>query len=64
MMIVHIMRMYHSKHPHKWDESLPYAQNGRNRALHGSIVQNPLQVYFRFQQLAPIDVALPRRQIC
>jgi hypothetical protein len=23
-MIVHILRMYNSKHPHTWDESLPH----------------------------------------
>eukprot|EP00253_Pinus_taeda_P006376 PITA_06376 len=33
-MIVHILRMYNSKHPHTWDESLPYVQHSYNRALH------------------------------
>jgi hypothetical protein len=29
-MIVHILRMYNSKHPHTWDESLPYVQHSYN----------------------------------
>jgi hypothetical protein len=32
-MIVHILRMYNSKHPRTWDESLPYVQHSYNRAL-------------------------------
>ena len=40
-MIVHIMRMYNSKHPRTWDESLPYVQNSYNQALHSSISHNP-----------------------
>ena len=41
-MIVHILRMYNSKHPRTWDESLPYIQHSYNRALHSSIVHNSL----------------------
>jgi hypothetical protein len=29
-MIVHILRMYNSKHPRTWDESLPYIQHNYN----------------------------------
>jgi hypothetical protein len=58
-MIVHILRMYNSKHPRTWDESLPYVQHSYNRALHSSIDHNPFQVGLGFQPLGPIDVALP-----
>jgi hypothetical protein len=58
-MIVHILRMYNSKHPRTWDESLPYVQHSYNRALHSSTSHNPFQVGLGFQPLGPIDVALP-----
>jgi hypothetical protein len=58
-MIVHILHMYNSKHPHTWDESLPYVQHSYNRALHSSTDHNPFQVGLGFQPLGPIDVALP-----
>jgi hypothetical protein len=29
-MIIHILSMYHSKHPRTWDESLPYVQHSYN----------------------------------
>jgi len=58
-MIVHIPRMYNSKHPHTWDESLPYIQHNYNRALHISIGHNPFQVCLGFQPIALIDVDLP-----
>jgi hypothetical protein len=58
-MIVHILHMYNSKHPHTWDESLPYVQHSYNRALHSSTNHNPFQVGLGFQPLGPIDVALP-----
>jgi hypothetical protein len=29
-MIVHILHMYNSKHPHTWDESLPYVHHNYN----------------------------------
>jgi hypothetical protein len=58
-MIVHILRMYSSNNPHTWDESLTYVQHSYNRALHSSIDHNPFQVGLGFQQLGPIDVALP-----
>jgi hypothetical protein len=29
-MIVHILHMYNSHHPHTWDESLPYVQHSYN----------------------------------
>ena len=40
-MIVHILRMYNSKHPCTWDESLPYVQHSYNWALHSSTDHNP-----------------------
>jgi hypothetical protein len=58
-MIVHILRMYNSNHPHTWDESLPYVQHSKNRALHNSTGHNPFQVGLGFQPLGPIDVSLP-----
>jgi hypothetical protein len=58
-MIVHILRMYNSKHPRTWDESVPYVQHSYNRALHSSIDHIPFQVGLGFQPLGPIDVALP-----
>jgi hypothetical protein len=58
-MIVHILHMYNSKHPHTWDESLPYVQHSYNRALHSSTGHSPFQVGLGFQPLGPIDVALP-----
>jgi hypothetical protein len=57
-MIVHILRMYNSKHPRKWDKSLPYVQHNYNRDLHSSIGHNSFQVGLGFQPLGPIDVAL------
>jgi len=59
MMIVHILRMYNSKHPHTWDESLPYVQHNYNRAMHSSIGHNPFQACLGFHPLDPIDIALP-----
>ena len=41
MMIVHILRMYNSKHPYTWDESLHYVQNSYSWALHSSTGYNP-----------------------
>ncbi len=58
-MIVHILRMYNSKHPRTWDESLPYIQHSYNRALHSSTGHSPFQVGLGFQPLCPIDVAMP-----
>jgi len=58
-MIVHILRMYNSKHPCTWDVSLPYVQYSYNRALHSSTGHNPFQVGLGFQPLCPIDVAMP-----
>jgi hypothetical protein len=58
-MIVHILCMYNSKHPHTWDESLPYVQHNYNRAIHSSTNHNPFQVGLGFQPLGPMDVALP-----
>ena len=58
-MIVHILRMYKSKHPCTWDESLPYVQHSYSRVLHNSIGHNPFKVGFGFQPLCPIDVAMP-----
>ena len=57
-MIVHILRMYNSKHPHTWDESFPYVQHNYNQALHNSTGHNPFQVGLGFQPLCPIDVAM------
>jgi hypothetical protein len=58
-MIVHILRMYTSKHPFTWDESLPYVQHSYNRAIHSSTDHIPFQVGLGFQPLGPIDVSLP-----
>jgi hypothetical protein len=58
-MVVHILRMYNSKHPCTWDESLHYVQNSSNQALHSSTSHSPFQVGLGFQPLAPIDVSLP-----
>jgi hypothetical protein len=58
-MIMHILCMYNSKHPHTWDESLPYVQHSYNRSLHSSTGHIPFQVGLGFQPLGPIDVALP-----
>ena len=58
-MIVHILRMYNSKHPRTWDESLPYVQHSYNRPLHSSTDYNPFQVGLGFQPLCPIDIAMP-----
>jgi hypothetical protein len=58
-MIVHILRMYNSKHPRTWDESLPYIYYNYNMALHSSNDHNPFQVGLGFKPLGPIDVALP-----
>ena len=58
-MIVHILRMYNSKHPRTWDESLPYVQHSYNQVLHNSTNHSPFQVGLGFQPLCPIDVAMP-----
>jgi hypothetical protein len=58
-MIVHILRMYNSKHPCTWDESLPYVYHSFNQALHNSTGHRPFQVALGFQPLGPIDVSLP-----
>jgi hypothetical protein len=58
-MIVHILRMYNSKHPRTWDESLPYVQHSYDRALHSSTVHSTFQVGLGLQPLRHIDVALP-----
>jgi len=51
--------MYNSKHPHTWDEILPYVQHNYNIALHCSTGHNPFKVGMGFQPLFPIDVAIP-----
>jgi hypothetical protein len=58
-MIVYIIRMYNSKHPCTWDESLPYVQHNYKKALHSSNDHSPFQVGLVFQPLGLIDVALP-----
>jgi hypothetical protein len=58
-MIMHILRMYNSKHPRTWDENLPYVQHSYNMALHSSTRHSPFQVSLGFQPLGPLDVALP-----
>lgn len=47
-MIVHILHMYNTKHPHMWDESLPYVQHNYNRYIHISIGHNPFQLGLGF----------------
>ena len=58
-MIIHILCMFNSKHPHTWDESLSYVKKNYNWAPHSSTGHNPFQVGFGFQPLCPIDVAMP-----
>jgi hypothetical protein len=58
-MIMHILRMYNSKHSHTWDESLPYVHHRDNQALHSSTDHIPFQMGLGFQPLGPIDVSLP-----
>jgi hypothetical protein len=58
-MIVHILRIYNSKNPRTWDESLPYVQHSYNWDLHKSTDHNPFQVGLGFQPLCPIDVTIP-----
>jgi hypothetical protein len=58
-MTIHILHTYNSKHPHTWDEILPYVQHSYNRAMHSSTGHNPFQVGLGFQPLGPMDVALP-----
>lgn len=58
-MIVHILRMYNSKHPRTWDESIPYLQHCYNRSLHSLTSCGPFQVGLGFQPLCLIDVAMP-----
>jgi hypothetical protein len=58
-MIVHILRMYNSKHPHTWDEIIPYVQHSYKISLNISTGHNPFQVGLGFQALGPMDVALP-----
>jgi hypothetical protein len=58
-MIMHILHMYNSKHPHTWDESLPYVQHSCNQSLHISTDHIPFQVGLGFQPLGPRDVTLP-----
>jgi hypothetical protein len=58
-MIVHILRMYNSKNPCTWDESIPYVQHNYKIAIHSSTGHNPFQVGFGFQPSGPMDVALP-----
>jgi hypothetical protein len=59
MMSMHILHMYNSMNPCKWDESLPYVYASFNRALQRYIGHNPFQVCLGFYPLDPIDVALP-----
>ena len=58
-MIVHILRMYNSKHPYTWDEILPYVQHSYNKSFHNSIGHNPFQLCLGFQPLAQIEVVFP-----
>jgi hypothetical protein len=58
-MILHILRMYNSKHPCTWDESLPYVQLSYNRVLYSSTGHIPFQVGLGFQPLGSIDFSLP-----
>jgi hypothetical protein len=59
MMIVHILRMYNSKNPCTWHESLPYVFHNYNKAIHSSTDHIPFYVGLGFQPLGLIDVALP-----
>ena len=57
-MIIQILRMYHSKHPRTWDESLAYVKHSYNREIHSSTGHNPFEVYIGYQPLSPIDVSI------
>ena len=39
--ILHMLRMYNSRHPKTWDESLPYLQFAINHMIHGSTGKSP-----------------------
>ena len=58
-MIIQILRMYHPKHPHTWDESLPYVQHIYNMEIHSSTNHNPFEVCLGYQPLALINVSIP-----
>jgi hypothetical protein len=58
-MVMHILRMYNSKHPRTWNDSLTYVQHSYNRVIHRSIGHILFQVGLGLQPLGPIDVALP-----
>jgi len=47
------------KHPHTWDENLPYVQHSYSISLHRSISHNPFIVCLGFQPFVPIDVSMP-----
>jgi hypothetical protein len=53
--------MYNSKHPHTWDESLPYVQHSYNRALHSSIGHNPFKWGWDSNHWAPWMLHYPWR---
>jgi hypothetical protein len=55
-MIVHILRMHNSKHPHTWDESLPYVHHSYNHSYNWP---HPLSSGVRIPTTGPMDVALP-----
>jgi hypothetical protein len=62
-MIVHILRMYNSKHMCTWDEILPYVQHNYNRALHSSISHSPFQVGLGFQPFVDTERGVNQYQV-
>jgi hypothetical protein len=58
-MVMHILRMYKSKHPRTWDEILPYVQHSYRKGIHSFTRHISFQVSLGFQALGPIDVHLP-----
>ena len=62
-MVMHILRMYKSKHPWTWGDILPYVQHNYNKFIHNSTSHSPFQVGLGFEPLGPIDVDLPLASI-
>jgi hypothetical protein len=58
-MIVHILRMYNSKHPSHGMRAFPMSSIATTKPLHSSTDHSPFQVGLGFQPLGPIDVSLP-----
>ncbi|CAL2266530.1 unnamed protein product [Prunus armeniaca] len=55
--MVHLLGGYNSKHPKTWDESLPYLQFAFHRAIHGSTLISPFEVYLGYLPQSLFDLA-------